>query len=89
MNKRNTYIEFRLPSGAGGMAAAHYHQRIKKIVTEWADQNNYSIDNWTLVKQHQPYLCISFNSEAAYTLFALTFDSTVYNIPKWVLVSKK
>ena len=64
------YIEFRLPTGAGGMAAGHAAHFIRKEIATWAEK--YSIPYNT--KVHKYTLRLSFESEDAYTHFQLSWN---------------
>lgn len=62
------YIEFRLPGGAGGMAAGYTKQAINKHLKAIADSGRI-----TIVEQvHQPYrFRVELASEQEYTILAL------------------
>lgn len=64
------YIEFRLPNGAGGMAAGHAAHFIRKEIAKWAD--NYNVPYKTKVHKHTLRLCLE--SDAAYTHFQLSWN---------------
>ena len=64
------YIEFRLPTGAGGMAAAHCTALIKRNVAAWAVKHN--IEYKTKVVKYT--LRLSFNSVDDYTFFQLSWN---------------
>jgi hypothetical protein len=63
------YIEFRLPTGAGGMAAGHALQLIKKDIEAWAAK--YDIKYKTKIHKYTFRLCLEGDKE--YTQFALTW----------------
>ena len=66
------YIEFKLPSGAGGMAAYHASHHIRKRVKAWADTHNV-----TITSVHSGYrMTFMFGRESDYTLFALSWNCT-------------
>lgn len=66
------YIEFKLPSGAGGMAAGYRSQALRKRMNSWAEQNNTSIE--THIRQYRFY--VEFYSEQDLTLFCLQWPLT-------------
>lgn len=61
------HIEFRLPSGAGGMAAGYRNQSLRKRVNEWATTHNITVINYT----NGYRCCFEFAKDSDYTLFAL------------------
>ena len=64
------HIEFRLPTGAGGMAAGYFNANLKRRVTEWAAAHNVEVKYF----RHQSYRsCFEFTRPADYTLFALSW----------------
>ena len=81
-------IEFQLPRGAGGMAAQHYYNKIKRLVEAWAAKHNYTMTATVRIIDHNPYIAISFNDDRAYTLFALEFDSVKNSVPEWRVSGK-
>jgi len=64
------YIEFRLPNGAGGMAAGHCASLIKKDIEAWAEKYNISYKT----KFHKYTFRLCLNSDKDYTQFALTWN---------------
>jgi hypothetical protein len=64
------YIEFRLPSGAGGMAAGHALSLIRKDIEAWAAK--YRIEYRTKIHKYTYRLCLY--SDKDYTQFALTWE---------------
>ena len=64
------HIEFKLPSGAGGMAAGYKSMDLRKRVGAWAAQYNVTVKNHT-----QGYrICFEFARDSDYTLFALSWQ---------------
>ena len=61
------HLEFRLPSGAGGMAAGYRNQNLRKRVSAWAEQHNVTVINYT----NGYRCCFEFAHDSDYTLFAL------------------
>ena len=65
------HIEFKLPTGAGGMAAGYKSMDLRKKVTAWADKHNVTVKNHT-----QGYrICFIFERDSDYTLFALSWQA--------------
>jgi hypothetical protein len=64
------YIEFRLPSGAGGMAAQYASSVIKKEIKDWAEL--HSVDYKTKIVKYTLRLCL--NSPQEYTHFRLSWN---------------
>ena len=65
------YLEFKLPTGAGGMAAHHYNNKLRHRVQAWANQYNITIKSWT--KGYRS--CYEFAKDSDYTLFALSWQA--------------
>ena len=65
------YIEFRLPSGAGGAAAGMALSQIRKDLEIWIQK--YSIQNYR-TKIHKYTYRLSLSDSKAYTHFALTWE---------------
>ena len=68
------YIEFKLPSGAGGMAAGYRNMHLKKRIREWAELHNVTITHWNASSGYRS--CFQFARESDYTLFALSWQAT-------------
>lgn len=64
------YIEFRLPMGAGGMAAQHANQVLNQLLHDWSDRYNIPY-NKKIVKYT---VRVTFDDEKNYNLFALTWN---------------
>lgn len=63
------YIEFRLPTGGGGMGAQYVNWQIRQKLEEWAER--YNVEYTT--KNIKYTLRVTFEDESLYSLFALTF----------------
>lgn len=64
------YIEFKLPTGAGGMAALHASRHIRARVQAWADWHNVKITSI-----HSGYrMTFMFEHDHDYTVFALSWQ---------------
>jgi hypothetical protein len=76
------YVEFRLPTGAGGMAAGHCAALIKRNIEAWAVNHNIKyrtkIVNYTLR--------LSLLSEQDYTLFQLSWNPDHHCAREYTLV---
>ena len=65
------YIEFRLPTGAGGMAAGVALNHIRIDIEDWVCR--FEIQNYkTKLHKYTYRLCLA--SDRDYTQFALTWD---------------
>lgn len=65
------YIEFRLPSGAGGAAAGTALTHINIDIDTWVRKHEIAWHK-TKLNKYKYRLCLSGDKE--YTLFALTWD---------------
>lgn len=63
-------IEFQLPSGAGGMAAAHALGIIKQELRAWSKKYNISYTEKTVKYTHR----VCFDNDAVYSFFAVTWQ---------------
>jgi hypothetical protein len=79
------YIEFRLPNGAAGQAAAHANHVINQALRSWSDR--YNIPYWT--KIHKYHKRVTFVDDASYLLFSLTWnpDQKLSVLSRWRIVS--
>ena len=79
------YIEFSLPQGAAGQAAAHASHIITRELHKWSDKYDipYSVKNIKYFKR------ITFNDDAHYAFFAMTWnpDRKFYALSRWRIVS--
>jgi hypothetical protein len=79
------YIEFSLPYGASGQSAVHASHIITQTLHTWSDQYNipYNVKNIKYFKR------ITFNDDAHYAFFALTWnpDKKFHALSKWRIVS--
>lgn len=64
------YLEFKLPSGAGGYAAGVANQILNKELHAWADQYNIAYTK----KLHKYTVRIAFDNDNIYTFFAVTWN---------------
>lgn len=79
------YIEFSLPNGSAGQAAAHSNHIINKHLHEWSDKYNIPYST----KIHKYTKRVIFDDDAHYSLFAMTWnpDRRYYALGKWRIVS--
>lgn len=64
------YIEFQLPNGSAGQAAAHTLLCIRKDLADWSTQYNYRYTE----KLHKLTLKVTLPNPDDYTFFGLTWD---------------
>jgi hypothetical protein len=79
------YIEFSLPEGSAGQAAAHANRIITLALHDWS--NKYDIPYNT--KLHKYKRRVTFDDDAHYSLFAMTWnpDKKFYVLGRWRIVS--
>lgn len=75
------YIEFRLPSGAGGMAAGYTRFGILKKIKELAEQYEFKWDSYT--KAHS--LMIEFDKPETLTLFGIIWNKEKHPFREYVV----
>jgi uncharacterized protein YijF (DUF1287 family) len=66
------YIEFRLPQGSGGQAAAYANYLIDKELRAWSDQ--YRIPYRSKIIKYVKR--VTFDNDASYSFFAMTWNPT-------------
>jgi hypothetical protein len=64
------YIRFKLPNGAGGMAAGHAAHSLKRSIADWADK--YQIPYKTKIHKYTLRLCLDRDED--YTFFQLSWN---------------
>jgi hypothetical protein len=69
------YLEFRLPMGAGGMAAAHLSSKLRAALEKWATQHDVKYRT----KVHKYTLRVTFDNDQHYTFFLTSWDSSIQN----------
>ena len=69
------YIEFRLPSGAGGQTAAYALSVICEEIHDWLEKHPVESTQKTIKYKHR----LAFNDDRNYTLFALTWNPKSWN----------
>lgn len=71
------YIEFSLPSGAGGMAAAYTIQNIRRHLNEWSAK--YDVE-FLSIKPVKYTVRVTFADQKYYDFFALTWNPDCANL---------
>ena len=71
------FIEFKLPSGAGGMAAAYTLQQLRKLLTTWAEKYQVEILNIKTIKYT---VRVTLVDPKYYEFFALTWNPETNSI---------
>jgi len=71
-------IEFGLPNGASGQAAAHSSGYLRKRLAQWAEQRNVKLDYTTANHDYRFWLTVTFSKEADLTLFALSWEDQTF-----------
>ena len=74
------YIEFTLPKGSGGQAAAFVNNLLNKHLHEWADKYNIAY----LKKIHKYTIRITFDEDRHYSLFAMTWAPESKNFKSYL-----
>jgi hypothetical protein len=80
------YIEFRLPSGAGGVAAGAALTHINIDIDHWVTRHNVQYHR-TKLHKYTYRLCLK--GEQDYTQFALTWDPEYSASRNFVFVNPK
>lgn len=70
------YIEFRLPTGAGGMAAQYTYAKLGSNLKAWAEQYQIPYNK----KNHKYTVRVTFDDDKYYSLFAMTWNPTAENM---------
>jgi len=79
-------IEFGLPSGAGGMAAAHEGGRVRTLLRQWSREHDCEIIVTNSIHDYRYWVVVNFIREQDITLFALTWEERTF-MP-WQLAQK-
>lgn len=79
------YIEFSLPNGSAGQAAAHVNYIITQHLQEWSEK--YNIPYTTKIIKYIKR--VPFEDDAHYAFFAMTWnpDKKYHSLGKWRIVS--
>ena len=64
------YLEFQLPTGAGGMAAAHANAILSRMLEAWSEK--YDIPYRKKTEKYR--VKVTFDDNKAYAVFALTWN---------------
>ena len=71
-------IEFGLPTGAGGMAAASAAGRLRKQLAKWGLEYKRIISIETDRHDHRHWLVVNFSRDSDLTLFALSWTDKTF-----------
>ena len=74
------YIEFTLPTGAGGMSANYVHWEIRKNLQEWSEK--YQIPFQSKVEKLK--VKVTFEDERNYSVFSMTWNPTANHLNSWI-----
>lgn len=79
------YIEFQLPTGSAGQAAAHANRIITLALHEWGERYQIS-HNSKIIKYIKR---VTFELDEHYTVFSMTWnpDKKYHFLGKWRIVS--
>lgn len=66
-------IEFGLPTGAGGMAAAAEAGHLRRALKQWSEHYNVELIVATARHDYRHWITVDFVRERDYTLFALSW----------------
>lgn len=78
------YIEFQLPNGSAGQAAAYANSLITKALHEWGERYNIAYNT----KLHKYTRRVTFDDDAHYTLFSMSWNPTNERfLGRWRIVS--
>jgi len=79
------YIEFSLPNGSAGQAAAHANRIISLALAKWAEKYDIAYTS-KIVKYIKR---VTFEQDEHYSLFAMTWnpDKKYYSLSRWRIVS--
>jgi len=74
------YLEFRLPTGSGGMAAQHVNSLLSRELNDWAQEFEITYDKKIVKWTAQ----VTFRDPRHYTLFALTWNPKNQRFRDWI-----
>lgn len=75
------YIEFALPTGSGGQAAAYVNSLLNKELHAWSDKYNIPYNT----KIHKYTKRITFDDNETYSFFALTWNPETEKFRSYLL----
>jgi hypothetical protein len=75
------YVEFDLPTGAGGMAAQHINAILLRMFKEWAARYGYTYKTKTV----KYTIRLMFEDPNAYTTFGLTWNPEYKEFQSWLM----
>ena len=71
-------IEFGLPNGSAGQAAAHSSGYLRKRLAQWAERYNVELGYSTRHHDYRFWLRVAFSKEEDLTLFALSWEEKTF-----------
>jgi hypothetical protein len=74
------YIEFTLPTGAGGMAAGYVHQKLLKLLSDWTQKHGIAYRT----KLHKYSMRLTFDNDKHYKFFILTWQPKYENFENYL-----
>jgi hypothetical protein len=79
------YIEFSLPNGSAGQAAAHANRIITLALDEWGSKYNITFNSKTIKYTKR----VTFDDDVHYAFFAMTWnpDKKYHALGRWRIVS--
>ena len=78
------YIEFKLPRGAGGSAAAYYLSKLRAMVVTWSE--NYNPGSYYLQPTKNYTVELHFARDEDVTLFTMTWDTEAFIAARFTVV---
>lgn len=75
------YLEFRLPTGAGGLAAQHTYGALSRNLEKWSTR--YNIPH--VKKVHKYTVRVTFEDDKFYDFFALTWQPTASQMLSYLI----
>jgi len=79
------HIEFKLPNGSAGQAAAYTRKRIEQRIQEWLDNNKITDYDIRSHVNNSYVLAFTLSHPQQYTLFLLAWNEPNLPRPKMVL----
>lgn len=74
------YIEFDLPTGAGGMAAQYTNSVLTRNLLEWSQRYDIPYNK----KIHKYKVRVTFDDDRYYEFFALTWNPKAENLSSYI-----
>lgn len=74
------YIEFQLPTGAGGMAAQYVNSVLNRNLHDWSDKYQIPYNK----KLHKYTVRVTFDDDTHYSIFAMTWNPTAESLLSYI-----